>query len=365
MGSFVDGSNLTTVFEQTLFIIPNWKWLTIIAALVLGLFVRRIFRKIILSIKKSAQSENKVHRFAYYFLSQDLQDPLSWVFTGFFWIITINAVGYPDSIHDFLFTMVKVVFSFNFIQLAYQSADAFGKVLTEVVAKTENTLDDQLAPFINKTLKAGVVIVGLLLVLQNFGFNVFSIIAGLGIGGLAIALAAQDTAANVFGSITIILDRPFQVGDLVRVGDTEGIVEDVGFRSTRIRTGYGSVVSIPNAMMAKEKIDNLGARPARRIRHVLGVTYETPKEKLEEFISRIRYDLKQRAEVVPDDITVSLNNLGDFAIQILVVCHIKVTSLSDELVIQQSILAGILDLAREIKVEFAYPTHLAYQKVLT
>jgi MscS family membrane protein len=359
-----DWSTLKQFADQTTWLMQNWKWLGLGFTLVFGLILKKISKHLFLKIKKIISTRQLPSSVKFFLLQQDLHKPLSWFAVCALWFLGLNALGLHPFLHQLFWNLTKLMLALNFVVLAYQVAQALGNFFSEFVKKTENTLDDQLAPFINKTLKIAVVALGVLLILQNFGVNVFSILAGLGIGGLALALAAQDTAANLLGSITIILDRPFQVGDLIRVNDTEGTVEEVGFRSTRIRTAQNSLVSIPNSTMAKEKIDNLGARTARRIRHVLGLSYDTPTSKIHDFMDAVRYLIKQNPEVVKEDTAVSLLNLGDFSLQILVVFHVKVTDAFHEQNLQQKILLEILDHARSMGVEFAYPTQTIFHKSL-
>ncbi len=248
------------------------------------------------------------------------------------------------------------------IRLLYYAVDGLTAVFAQLALKTESTYDDQLVPFASKTLKVLVVVLGFLIVVQSFGLNVMSLLAGLGLGGLALALAAPDTAANLFGSITILFDNPFKIGDWVKVKDMEGTVEEIGFRSTRIRTFYNSLITIPNAMMAKETIDNMGVRPFRRIRQVLGVTYETESEKIEQFCEQIRYLLKQHSKVNPETVIVYFNNCNASSLDILVNFHLQVFTGPEELETQQQIFLEILKLAAKMKVDFAYPTQTVYHK---
>ena len=139
---------------------------------------------------------------------------------------------------------------------------------------------------------------GILIVLQNMGVNVFSLLAGLGLGGLAFALAAKDTAANLFGSIMILTDRPFKIGDWVKMDGVEGTVEEIGFRSTRVRTFYNSLITIPNATIANVQIDNLGVRQYRRTTATLGVTYDTSMEKMNQFVEGIRKIIEGNADKI-------------------------------------------------------------------
>lgn len=337
-------------------LISNFKWLALIGALVVGIAINKLLRPLLTTIKSNEKLNLGMHPFLRIFMDQPIQKPISWIVTSLFWLAVLETLKLPPNVGNACLTATHLFMTFHIIRLAYMAAESLGRLIDELVKKTENTLDDQLAPFIRKTLKVLVVVFGILSIFQNLGFNVVSLVAGLGIGGLAIAFAAQDTVANVFGSITLILDRPFQVGDWVKVTDTEGHIEEIGFRSTRIRTFYGSLVSIPNAVMAKEKIDNMGLRPTRRIRHTLGLTYGTPVDQIKLFTDRIRYIIFQQPKAVQDGVVVAFNAMGDFNLQILVSFHVRTTESSEELHIQEEVLFAIMDTAKEMGIEFAFPT---------
>ena len=187
-------------------------------------------------------------------------------------------------------------------------------------------------------------------------YDVASLIAGLGIGGLAFALAAQDTIANLFGSATIFASRPFQIGDWVNVNGTEGVVESVGFRSTRIRTFYNSLVSIPNSRVADSVVDNYGAREFRRFKTVLGLTYDTTPEQMQAFVEGIRAILKSNPAVRQEYYEVHFNSFGDSSLNVLVYAFFKTDSWTTELTEKHNILLDIMRMAEELGVSFAFPT---------
>jgi len=352
-----DIANETTDWLQETFIfLPNWKWIALVVATVAGFLILSLARHLIYHLKQKITSQKKFPNLILHFFRKDIQAASSWLVVCFFWYMSFQALSLPESLLKFLMILIHVVSIIQLMRLAYAGVEAVGETLEDFVKTTENTLDDQLAPFATKVLKIFVITMGVLLSLQSFGFNVGAILAGLGIGSLAFALAAQDTAANLFGSITVILDRPFQRGDWIKVGDTEGIVEEVGFRSTRIRTLYKSLVTIPNSTMAKEKIDNMGARPSRRIRHLVGITYDTPFEKMQSFMDRIRYGLSQHPQIQKEELTVVFHSMGDFDLKILVNCFVFVTDIETELKIQQEVLFDVMKAGKETGVEFAFPT---------
>lgn len=352
------------VLEETMFVMPNWKWLGIAAAIVIGLFLRFVLAKILSFVKTSDRIRTHVHPLVRYFLQESESGPEAWILVCFFWISATHALKLPEKGEKALLLVASIWLAFNIIRWLYLGCNALGKWLMDLASKTESTADDQLVPFVTKSLKVLVVVIGVLVSIQNFGINVMSILAGLGLGGLALALAAQDTAANLFGSITILLDRPFNVGDFIKVTDTTGTVLDIGFRSTRIRTIDNSVVTLPNSTMAKEKIENLTERTARRMRHVIGVTYDTPIEKLAAVVDQIKYYLHQNERIRSEDYVVSFVSLGDFSLGIQVIAHALTNDPKIEAEIQQEFLFHVMKIAAEQNVEFAFPTQtLLLEKV--
>lgn len=362
---WIANDDMSQWLNDVLLWIPNWKWVALAIALCAGLLIQSLLVRVLLRLKKSERIRKHVHGFVRHSLDTPIHKPLAWIVTSLLWLSFLDGLDLTAKFERNAEGVAKFILAIATIRLAYCFAEALGQRFKDIVSKSDSTLDDSLVPFATKTLKVLVIVFGVLIAVQTFGVNVMSLLAGLGLGGLALALAAQDTAANLFGSITIIFDKPFQVGDWIKIGDTEGIVEEVGFRSTRVRTFYKSVVTIPNSMMAKEKIDNLGLRPARRLRHVLGITYETPIEKMHQFIDQIRTVVAKHPQVKNDEVVVRMNGLGDSAIQILMNCYIYVTIEKTEADIQEEILFSMIQVAQELGVEFAYPTSVQYQKPLS
>jgi len=229
-----------------------------------------------------------------------------------------------------------------------------------LTSKTETKLDDQLVPLIRKTMRFFVLVMGVILILQNNGYNVASLIAGLGIGGLAVALAARDTLANFFGSITIFVDKPFRIGDWIKVGSVEGTVEEVGFRSTRIRTFYNSLVSVPNANISNNDVDNLGMREYRRLLTTLNLTYSTSPEQMEAFVEGIKAIVKSNSHFRQDFYEVHFNAFGAHSLDVMIYVFFKVPDWSTELQQKHNFFLEVLKLAKEVGVEFAFPTQTVH-----
>jgi MscS family membrane protein len=335
---------------------PTWKWLALISLIAAGIAIFSIIRYFLRKLKELRGRNSAKDSFWQHFSDLNIETPAAWIVLCGLWSLGIEALELPPRPEKYANLLVQLVLSFNAVKLVYISMDAVGAVLKDYTAKTPSTLDDHLAPLAVKSFKVLVVILGVLIVLQNFDVKVMSLLAGLGLGGLALALAAQDAAANLIGSVMIIIDRPFSIGDAVRVNEVEGTVETIGFRSTRIRTFYNSLITVPNSIMAKEKIDNIGVRPYRRVRQILGLHYDTPTAVIADFCKRVKYMISQDSAVPSDTIQVYFNGFADSTLNVLVNFHLEVFDAHDEFKRQQDIFCEIINIANELGVKFAYPT---------
>jgi len=228
-------------------------------------------------------------------------------------------------------------------------------------ARTASTLDDQLVPLVGRSLKWFIWGIGLLLFLQNvLNYNISSLLAGLGIGGLAVAFAAQNTIANIFGAVMIFVDRPFKVGDSVSMEGFEGSIEAIGLRSTRLRTWDGTLVCIPNRTVASTNINNLAARPMRRTNFTLGLVYGTSVAKLEEALGIVRDVLANHPET--GQYRAYFNRFGDFSLNILIQHWCNSMDYEVYLLALEEINMEIKRRFEEAAIEFAFPTRTLYLK---
>ena len=257
---------------------------------------------------------------------------------------------------------VRVIAAFAAVWVLYKLVDVLSAWTMEKASRTETKLDDQLVPLVRRALKIFIWAVGVIFVLQNLNIDVGGLLAGLGLGGLAVALAARETVANLFGSATIFADRPFHIGDWVEFSGKEGVVESVGFRSTKIRTFYNSVVCVPNAAVANAVVDNYGARVYRRCKVVIGVTYDTPPDKIDAFVAGIRGIIDTNAYTRKDYHEVHFNEFGPSSLNILVYFFFRVDSWSLELQQRHEVFLHIMRLAASLGVSFAFPTQTVYLK---
>jgi MscS family membrane protein len=218
-------------------------------------------------------------------------------------------------------------------------------------------MEEQLVPFIRTGLRLIILALALIAIVQEWGYDVGSLIAGLGLGGLAFALAAQDTIGNLFGFTTIVGDRPFAVGDLVRTNDLEGIVQHVGLRSTRILREGRETVTIPNGMLAASII---GRRRRRYVKLTLGVTYSTTADQMEALLDELREMLHARHHVVKDTITVRFMDFGDSALEILIYCEITLSAWPGYLQEREAINLAIMRILAGHGISVAFPSRSIY-----
>ncbi|MDQ6989891.1 MAG: mechanosensitive ion channel family protein [Mariprofundaceae bacterium] len=226
--------------------------------------------------------------------------------------------------------------------------------------KTDSVLDDQLVPFVAKTFKLFLVVTGILVVAQNMGYSISGLIASLGIGGIAIAMAAKDTIANLFGSVMLLVDRPFSVGDWIKTNEFEGVVEEIGFRSTRIRTFAKTLVNVPNSMLANMVIDNIDARSKRRIKMRIGITYSTQTAKMQQAIEGIEAILRQHPGVDQEFFLVKFDNFEDSALSIFLYYFSADKNWAAYLQVRQEVNLLIMQLLESLDLEFAFPSRTLY-----
>ncbi len=225
---------------------------------------------------------------------------------------------------------------------------------------TEGTFDDQLVPVVRTLLRIVIFIVGLLLIVQNLGGEVGSLLAGLGIGGAAIALASKDTIANLFGSIVIFVDRPFQVGDWVEIGAQEGTVEAVGLRVTRIRTFANSLITVPNSTLTTTAINNWSRMRKRRIKLTIGVTYSSTPEQLQQGVAAIREVLQTDERISQDFMLVNFTNFGASSLDIFVYAFTVTTRWDEYMQVREELLLEFMRRFEQIGLSFAFPSQSVY-----
>lgn len=270
----------------------------------------------------------------------------------------IKSLTLPESVTTIVSNSYQVIIALLVGWLLTRLFDALYKeYMVPLAEKSENDLDDQLMPIISKGIKLIIWAMAIIIGLNNAGYDVAALIAGLGIGGLALAMAAKDTVSNIFGGVTIFTDRPFKINDRIKVGGYDGVVTEIGVRSTRLKTLEGRIVTMPNSRFADAPVENISWEPSRKIKVNLGLTYDTTPEKMQQAMELLT-EISQANQQTEDNFTIAFNEFGDFAMNIMFIYYIcKGESIAGT---QTAINMEILRKFNEAGLEFAYPTQTLY-----
>lgn len=228
------------------------------------------------------------------------------------------------------------------------------------ISYTGFNIDSALYPFIRTALRVVLVAIAMVIIIQEWGYDVSGLIAGLGLGGLAFSLAAQDTVSNLFGFSTIVGDRPFVVGEYVITPNGEGVIERVGVRSTKIRTLDQSLIIVPNSAMANSPITNWSRVDFRRYNFTIGLTYDTNSQQMRDFLTRVRNMLMDRPLVVNDTIIVHFTDFGASSLDVLVRCNVKTPFWADWVAEREEINLAIMDIVEDMGLSMAFPSRSVY-----
>ena len=344
-----------STLKGTLFVgLEAWQWAGILVVIFIGMIADFITRTIF---------RNAWHRFETQRGREVEADSLNRAVRPFgmlaaagVWYAAIDLGLLPPTATSILLVAIRLFLMISMVWAAFRLTDLIGDWLSGQAAKTETKYDDLLVPIVKRTVKLFISAIGLIYIASAFQIEILPLLTGLGIGGLAFAFAAKDTIENLFGSIAVIVDRPFEIGDWIEVDGVEGTVEDLGLRSTRIRTFYNSLVTVPNATLVRATVDNYGRRKYRRFSTKLNVTYDTSPDKIEAFCSGIREIVKLHPYTRKDYYHVWLNSFGAHSLDILVYIFFECPDWSIELREKHRFMLDVVRLADRLGVEFAFPT---------
>ena len=333
-----------------------WKWFSIaILLLIAGIFfvmIRWITNRLVYPLVKkrigiSSGVQKSVRRLARLF---------GLWFSLRLFLYLLPVVQLPPLVNSVTVKSLGILGVFFFLFILDQCINILFFNLSKVTERTSSTMDDQLLPVLKRIVSVLIWILGLIYILDSLDVNVTALLAGISIGGLAIALAAQDTVKNFFGSIMIFVDKPFQIGDWIHFDSVDGVVEEVGVRSTRIRTFANSLTYVPNGMLADKVVDNMGLRIYRRFKSEIGVTYDTPPAIIDLFVQGIREIILHHPTTRKDYFEVHLNNFGSSSLNILLYTFFEAPNWTAELKGRHELMYAIILLAEDLGVRFAFPT---------
>lgn len=263
----------------------------------------------------------------------------------------IPATKYQNYLDRFLSVLIILNVSWFF----YAIVSIISLYLERKAAKKDSKLDDQLVPILRKFLKALVFTLAVLFVFQNLGYSISGILAGMGIGGFALAFASKDALSHIFGSIIIFTDKPFQVGDWIVTSGIEGIVEEVGLRSTKIRTFERTLVSVPNNTISNAVVENVSARRQRRISFYLGIKYTTPSHLVKKALEEIKNIIANNPKIDQSYWLVNFRDFGTSSLNIFLYFFSTSPVFSDYVAVQEEVNLQILEALEKIGVQIAVP----------
>jgi MscS family membrane protein len=289
-----------------------------------------------------------------------MMTPLRLVVIAIAIFISASVFRVGDSLDLFFINVGRSFIIFAIFTAAYQFIDLVAPSSRQLARVTGLEIEDRLLPFMRTAIKIVIIALGMVVLLQEWDYDVSGLIAGFGLGGLAFSLAAQDTASNLFGFMAIVSDNPFQVGEYIIMPDAEGIVEHVGMRTTRIRQLDQAIVYVPNSSMANSPITNWSRLSKRRLDYTLGVTYDTTSGDMRVLVHRIRDLLKVQELVDPDSVTVYFMSFGDSALNILVRCYISIQDWAEFQAEKERLNLLIMDMVDELNLGIAFPSMSLY-----
>lgn len=331
-----------------------------IGIFLLFLIFRKIFSKyvfnLLLKLSKKAPSEF----FSQIFLA--FERPLQWLFI----IVGVYiAASYFPFIEQSNFLFLRIVRASIILLISwglFNLAAATSLLFHRINERSNVEIDRILIPFLSKALRVIVVVISFSVIAQEFGYEISGLVAGLGLGGLAFSLAAKDALANLFGGIVIITEKPFSIGDWIKTPSVEGTVEDITFRSTKVRTFAQALVTVPNATLANESITNWSRMEKRQITFNLGVTHDTTKEELKEIVQQIRSLLENHPEIDQETIHVTFDQYKENGLDIFLYFFTKTTVWGDYLRIKEEINFKLMEILEKEDVLIAPTGRVFFDK---
>jgi MscS family membrane protein len=274
--------------------------------------------------------------------------------------ISARILAVNPSIQNFLSNVTRTLVIVSITLILSPVARLLAASRRNIYTLTGIIMEEALLPFIGTGVQLFLWAMVIVIVIQVWGYDVTGLIAGLGIGGLAISLAAQDTLSNLFGFAAIVSDRPFVVGEYIKTKDVEGLIERVGLRSTRVRQLDQALVSVPNSVLASSAVLNWSRLARRRIDLTLGVAYDTRADAMEDLLGGLRAMLTAREAVDSGSVVVHFIDLGESSLQILVRCYVNIADWGTFTAEKERILLEILRLFDRQGLQLAYPSRSIY-----
>ncbi len=343
--------------HKKIFTIELWQWIGLLLMLIIAYIIFLISKKIaFFLLKKLQQQITKNTNFEINDVLKKLAHPLSLLIVFTFFDKIFAAFQFGLEINTLVFRAINIAIVVFWIYVFLKIVQVVMHIYKVFTSGTHGKLDDQLVPILHNIFNGLVLVIGIFRLLALLGVDTTAMIAGATIGGLAFALASQDTVRNLIGTIMIFLDKPFHIEDWIEAGEVVGTVEKVGFRSTSVRAADTSVYKIPNSKLSEIVINNKGLRLFRRYNTNLGLRYDTPPELIEAFVEGVREIIIAHPETRSDSYNVEFTGFGDSALLIMVNVYFKSLAWGIEQSSKHRMHIAIVKLAKDLGVDFAFPS---------
>jgi MscS family membrane protein len=337
--------------------IELWQFVGFLLLLALGYFIFLIVKRIaFLGLRKIQQQITKNSNLEVNKVLKQLAHPISLLVGVAFIDKVFPSLQFGLAVNTWVFLGLNIAKTIFWIYVFLKLVQVVMFIYGQFAQKTHGRLDDQLVPILHSFFTGLVIVIGVFRLLILFGVDAATMLAGATIGGLAVALASQDTVRNLIGTIMIFLDKPFHIEDWIEAGEVVGTVEKVGFRSTSVRAADTSVYKIPNSKLSEIVINNKGLRLFRRYNTNLGLRYDTPPELIEAFVKGVREIIIAHPETRSDSFNVEFTGFGDSALLVMINVYFKSLAWGVEQSSKHRLHIAIVKLAKGLGVDFAFPS---------
>ena len=336
--------------------IPIGNFLTAFISLFFFLMLRKLFAKLVITVLQPLTKQTKT--FYDDRILSALKGPIAFVFVIIGFRLFFSLLFLET---EFIGLLIDAMIVYNVFWALFSLIHALRGAVYHFTERFNPELSHEMGNFLLTIIRGIILAVGLGSILQVWGINVAGLVAGLGIGGLAFALAAKDTAANLFGSIALLLDKSIRIGEWIKIDGVEGVVEDIGMRTTKIRSFKKSLITLPNQMLANSPIENFSRRGIRRIKINIGLTYDASSQQIEKVIMDIKTMLRNHKGIAQNEtMMVNFTSFDDSSLGILIYTFSKTSNWEKYLAIKEEVNLNIMKIVEDNNVAFAFPSQSLY-----
>lgn len=353
------GLNRIAALQHPLLEQPLWKYLASLVYILLALYSSKFLNWLVIQrLKKwASRTETQFDDLAI----EIVHGPIKVVSFVIFLHVGLRLISWSPWVAEYLSKGLRVVVAWSVTYMVLKAVDILlGYWRQRTSSDQDKLFSDHLFPVIRKIVRSAIIVAAVLLTADNLGFKVTSILAGLSIGGLALGLAAQDTVANLFGAVAIFLDKPFHIGDRIKVESVEGVVETIGLRSTRVRNLDGHLVTIPNKTMGNATITNVTLRPNIKTELNFGLTYDTPLPRMQRALVVLEEIFRRHPQT--HDVVIGFNRFADSALNIQVIHWCKGNDPRAHVGVLQELNLAVMERFAAEGLNFAFPSQTIYLK---